>query len=86
MDRRCGAVDEPCQTAVRRSADSPDGYCVMAVAENRQTVDFLQVRSAPDPDPAPSVDPSSAVARFPALTPFVLISCTWLVRNTISDT
>ena len=29
--------------AVRRSEDSPDGYSVMAVAENRQTVDFLQV-------------------------------------------
>ena len=30
-------------TAACRSEQSPDGYCVMAVAENRQTVDFLQV-------------------------------------------
>jgi len=31
------------KVALRRSEDSPDGYSVMAVAENRQTVDFLQV-------------------------------------------
>ena len=54
-------VVQPCQTALRRSADNPDGYCVMAVAENRQTVDFLQVRSDPDHHADPSVDPFSAI-------------------------
>ncbi len=30
----------------RRSEDNPDGYTVLAVAENRQSIDILQERLA----------------------------------------
>ena len=52
---------------VRRSKDNPDGYTVLAVAENRQSIDLMQKRMgrlAPIPRQAFFYDSFQGVERF----------------------
>lgn len=52
---------------MRRSKDNPEGYTVLAVAENRQSVDLMQermARTAPVPRQAFFYDSFQGVERF----------------------
>jgi hypothetical protein len=52
---------------MHRSKDNPDGYTVLAVAENRQSVDLMQermARTAPVPRQAFFYDSFQGVERF----------------------
>jgi hypothetical protein len=52
---------------MRRSKDNPDGYTVLAVAENRQSLDLMQERMAqiaPIPREAFFYDSFQGVERF----------------------